>query len=97
MDAWRAQFRTGRQRLLDGDDEDDVVLNFVLGLGFMNPKRALSSIRGGSRPGKSHNIERFRIEMHHRMISDYFCDEPMYGPNLFCRRYSMQRSFFLRS
>jgi hypothetical protein len=19
--------------------------------------------------------------MHHRMISDYFCDEPVYGPN----------------
>jgi hypothetical protein len=38
MDAWRAQFRAGRQRLLDDDeDEDDVKLNFVLGLGFVIP------------------------------------------------------------
>jgi hypothetical protein len=41
MDAWRAQFRAGRQRLLDDDDDDDddddVKLNFVLGLGFVNP------------------------------------------------------------
>ena len=72
MDAWRAQFKAGRQRLLDDDEEDDVVVNFVLGLGFVNPKQALPSIRGGSRPGKSPNIERFRIEMHHRMISDFF-------------------------
>ena len=33
--------------------------------------------------------------MHHRMISDYFCDEPVYESNLFRRRYCMQRSFFL--
>ena len=70
MDAWRAQFNACRQRLLDDDDEDDVVMNFVLGLGFVNPERALPSIRGGSRPGKSPNIERFRVEMHHLMISD---------------------------
>ena len=95
MDAWGAQFSACRQCILDDDDEDDVVMNFVLGLGFVNLERALPSIRGGSRPGKSPNIERFRVEMHHRMISDYFCDEPVYGPNLFRRRYRMQRSLFL--
>ena len=95
MDAWGAQFSACRQCILDDDDEDDVVMNFVLGLGFVNLERALPSIRGGSRPGKSPNIKRFRVEMHHRMISVYFCDEPVYGPNLFRRRYCMQRSLFL--
>lgn len=96
INIWRTQFRTGMQRLFDDDDED-VVLNFVLGLKFVNPEQALPSIRGDTRPEKSPNIERFRIEMHHRMISDYFCVEPVYGPNLFCKRYRMQSSFFLRS
>ena len=75
IDVWRAQFKASSQRLLDNDDEDDVVLNFVLELGFVNLEEILPSIRGGSRPRKSHNIERFRVEMHCRMIFDYFCDE----------------------
>ena len=75
MDVWCAQFRANRQRLLDDDDEDDVVLNFILQLRYVNSEQALPSIRGGFRPKQSPNIERFRVEMHHRMTFDYFCHE----------------------
>jgi hypothetical protein len=98
IDAWRAQFRAGRQCPFDDEDENDVVLNFVLELRFVEPERTLiPSIRGGSRPGKSPNIERFEIEMHHRMISDYFCDEPVYGPNYSVDAIACNVHFFLWS
>jgi hypothetical protein len=49
---------------------------------------------GGSRPGRRGNIERDRLEMHARMIKDYFADNPIYGPSLFRRRFRMQCSLF---
>jgi hypothetical protein len=57
-------------------------------------KRALDD-GGGSQPGKAQNIERFRHAMHERMMQDYFCDTPVYGPALFRRRYRMRRSLML--
>jgi hypothetical protein len=52
-------------------------------------------IRGGSRLGRARNIERHRLEMNERMIQDYFCDTPVFGPTLFRRRYRMRRSLLL--
>ena len=50
---------------------------------------------GGSRLRKASNIERYRHEMHERMMLDYFCDTPVYGPGLFRHRYRMWRSLLL--
>jgi hypothetical protein len=50
---------------------------------------------GGSQPGKARNSERFRHAMHQRMMHDYLCDTPVYGPALFRHRYRMRRSLLL--
>lgn len=48
---------------------------------------------GGSRPGKQPNVERARVKMNRRMMNlDYFVDNPVYGPDLFRRRYRMRCS-----
>lgn len=51
---------------------------------------------GGSRPGKSPNIERGHIEGDARLRADYFCDNPVYGPALFKRRFRVSRATFNR-
>jgi hypothetical protein len=52
-------------------------------------------IRGGSRLGRARNIERHRLEMHERMIQDYFCDIPVLDPTLSRRCYRMCHSLLL--
>jgi hypothetical protein len=90
MDQWRERLLASRELILEDDDEDDFNVNWIMGLGFNAPR-----IVQGSRPGKSPNIDRHRHEMHARMMSDYFADEPVYGPSFFRRRYRMRRSLFL--
>jgi hypothetical protein len=51
---------------------------------------------GGSRPGKRKNIDRNRNEMGKQLLSDYFGDQPTFGPELFRRRFRMRRELFLR-
>jgi hypothetical protein len=71
------------------------MISMLIGLGLSDPRGQIPSIVCGSRPGKSPNIDRHRHEMHARMMSDYFADEPVYGPHFFRRRYRMRRSLFL--
>ena len=51
---------------------------------------------GGSRPGKSQNIERGRVLYHDLLMQDYFVDEPIYSAQLFRRRFRMRRELFER-
>ena len=53
------------------------------------------SVLGRSSVGKAKNIERARVYMDERMHLDYFCDEPVWGPVFFQRRFCMMRSLFL--
>ena len=53
------------------------------------------SVFGRSSVGKAKNIERARVYMDERMHLDYFCDEPVWGPAFFKRRFCMRRSLFL--
>jgi hypothetical protein len=95
MDQWRERLLATRELILEDDEEDDFNVNWIIGLGLSAPRGHMPSIVHGSRPGKSPNIDRHRHEMHARMMSDYFADEPTYGPILFRRRYRMRRSLFL--
>jgi hypothetical protein len=95
MEAWRARLQASWELLLEDDEEDDLNMNLILGQGFNNQEVALPRVARGSCPGKAANIERYRHQMHERMMEDYFCDAPVYGPSLFRRRYRMQRSLFL--
>jgi hypothetical protein len=95
MDQWRERLHATRELFLEDDEEDDFNVNWIIGLGLGDPRGQIPSIVRGSRPGKSPNIDRHRHKMHARMMSDYFADEPVYGPNFFRRRYRMRRSLFL--
>ena len=86
MDQWRERLLATRELFLEDDEEDDFNVNWVMELGLNAPRGRIPSIVRGSRPGKSPNIDRQRYEMHARMMSDYFADEPMYGPSFFRRR-----------
>ena len=50
---------------------------------------------GGSIPGHI-VINRDRENAHHRLYNDYFSDNPVYNGTMFCRRYRMSRSLFIR-
>ena len=52
--------------------------------------------KGGSSKGKQPNIERNREEAYERLLEDYFCDNPTYGPEKFRRRFRMRRHIFDR-
>jgi hypothetical protein len=41
-------------------------------------------------------IQRNRALGHATLMQDYFAEVPTYPPNLFCRRYRMRRSLFVK-
>jgi hypothetical protein len=96
MDAWRERLAASRRQFREDDEEDELNIRMVLGHfhGGVD-EEPLPRVRGGSRPGRARNIDRERQLMHQRMILDYFCDTPVFGPSLFRRRYRMRRSLFM--
>ena len=80
---------------MEEDEEDDFNVDWVIELGLSAPRGQIPSIVRGSRHGKLPSIDRHRHEMHARMMSNYFADEPVYGPNFFRRCYRMRCSLFL--
>jgi hypothetical protein len=97
MEAWRARFEAACAQFLEDDEEDDANFNMILEqLQDMVDEDPIVERRvGGSRPGKAKNIDRDHLEMHKRMIKDYFSDTSVWGPVHFCRRFRMRRSLFL--
>ena len=85
-----------RQRLFQDDDEDDVMLNLVVGQFDVGGDTLPRVVHRGSRPGRVRNIDRQRQQGHDRIFADYFSDSPVFGPDVFRRRFRMQRSLFLR-
>lgn len=81
MDQWRERLFANRELFLENDEEDDFNVNWIVGLGFSVPHGQIPRVVRGSRRGKLPNIDIHRHEMHVRMMSDCFADNPMYGPN----------------
>jgi hypothetical protein len=69
-------------------------LGLILGLQEVEEDVLQPRVASGSRPGRRGNIERDRLQMHAWMMKDYFCDNLIYGPTLFRRRFRMRRSLF---
>ena len=75
-------------------EEEEIILALVI------EEERLSNVRGST----SHRsciprrafIRRNSLEGHQRLFQDYFCVSPSYPPNLFRRRFRMQRHLFLR-
>jgi hypothetical protein len=84
MDAWRIRLLANWELILDDDEEDEGNLNVLLGVGMDDENEViLPRILGGSRPGKTPNIDRDRHGMHEQMMKDYFSDTHVYGPSIF--------------
>ena len=83
MHPWRVWFNVARQHIQEEADEDEQVLGLILGLQEVEEDVPQPRIAGGSRSGRRRNIERDRLQMHSRMMKDYFCDNPIYGLALF--------------
>jgi hypothetical protein len=75
MDAWRIRLLANWELILDDDEEDEGNLNLLLDVGIDNEDEViLSRVLGGSRLGKTLNIDRNRHKMHERMMKGYFSD-----------------------
>ena len=85
-----------QQRLQDDEEDNDFALRWIVGLDLGSSSRSKRPrVHRGSRPRKAQNVERDREHMHNRMMHNYFSKNPMFGPELFRRRYRLrQESFF---
>ena len=73
----------------DSDDELEMLVVATMAMEKLNTENS-STIRRGSIQGHS-VIFRNRVEGHERLYRDYFAKLPTYSPNLFRRRFRMNR------
>ena len=78
----------------DSDDELEMLAVAAIAMEKLNIENS-SAMRRGSIQGHS-VIFRNRVEGHERLYRDYFAKSPTYPPNLFRRRFRMNRSLFVR-
>jgi hypothetical protein len=82
--AWRERLGVAREAMLEDDEEDEINLAWIMGLGEDSEGEVEQPrVRGDSHPGKAQNIWRWRAKMHKVLIRDYFSESPMYGPIFF--------------
>ena len=77
----------------DSDDELEMLVVAAMAMEKLNTENSFA-IRRGSIQGHS-VIFRNRVEGHERLYRDYFAKSPTYPPNLFRRRFRMNRSLFV--
>ena len=70
-----------RKFLLDDSDENEIIEKVVMET---------------SQPKRRRSIQRNHLVGHERLFLDYFTLTPIYSPALFCKRFRMKRSLFLR-
>jgi hypothetical protein len=86
--AWRERLGAAREAMLEDDEEDEINLAWIMGLGEDSEGEVEQPrVRGGSHPGKAQNIWRRRRKMHKVLIRVYFFETPMYGLIFFRRQY----------
>ena len=78
----------------DSDDELEMLAVAAMAMEKLNTENS-SAIRRGSIQGHS-VIFYNRVKGHERLYRDYFAKSPTYPPNLFLRRFRMNRSLFVR-
>ena len=80
---------------VDFDDEFDQQIHGILELA----KEAVTLIQGSttsSSRSRRANIPRSRVEANERLMRDYFGGNPIYGSDMFRRRFRMPRELFKR-
>jgi len=83
MEAWRKHLLAAREQAFEDDEEDEMNLRWIIGLEVDTKDLGVPKVRGGSCLGKAQNIGRDRMEMHERMMRDYFSESPVYSPSSF--------------
>ena len=78
----------------DSGDELEIVTICAIEMNKLNSEES-SGVRRGSIQGHS-VIFRNRVKGHKRLYRDYFVEPPIYPPNLFRKRFRMNRTLFLR-
>jgi hypothetical protein len=97
LEGWRQLLVAQRRELLEDDEQDDLLMGVLVDqLGDGHEFEVRRGRHGGSKPGRRPNLQRDRLAGHERIYRDYFADEPVFGPELFRRRYRMSRELFLR-
>ncbi|XP_071678394.1 uncharacterized protein [Lolium perenne] len=79
--------------LLQGDEVEATIL--LLSVKELEDRVQLLNRRRGSVIGRNH-IQRNRLLDHEQLMEDCFAELPTYPPHLFCRRYRMRRSLFVK-
>ena len=78
----------------DVDEEQDVLLLAFIEA-ILDDDDDIPTLRGGSIPGKSRNIDRNRSAFDAHLNADYFDNNPTYSLSVFRRRFRMNRSLYL--
>ncbi|MBW0560084.1 hypothetical protein O181_099799 [Austropuccinia psidii MF-1] len=61
-----------------------------------NNKNTMAQKHGGSKPGRIGFLFRDHHGGYQRLFKDYFSEDPVYNNQIFCRRFRMQCSLFLK-
>ena len=80
---------------VDFDEEFDHQVKLILELDQEAATLIQASTASSSRTRRA-NIPRDRVEANERLMRDYFCENPTYGPDAFRRRFMMSRELFKR-
>lgn len=91
------------QNLFDLTAMDDILWDAYKGEDFKEILELLNECdsdsdderRGGSRPGRSANIEQNRAKGAKRLFNDYFCADPTCPPRIFERRFRVSLCMFV--
>jgi hypothetical protein len=93
--AWRERLGAAREAMLEDDEEDEINLAWIMGLGEDSEGEVEQpKVRGRSHLGKAQNIWKRRAKMHNVLIRDYFSKSPVYSPIFYLRQYRMKCSLF---
>ncbi|XP_052181866.1 uncharacterized protein LOC127794658 [Diospyros lotus] len=90
----RMFFRMIHEEVQDNEEEEAIVTALVEHHIQSGDHDSVSRYRGSVMNRCVINCN--RVEGHERLYRDYFGDSPTYPPHLFCRRFRMRQSLFLR-
>ncbi|XP_062028764.1 uncharacterized protein LOC133744716 [Rosa rugosa] len=87
-----AKYRQSR----DEDHEEMCTTNAFVVAAVVEAEASSQTRRGGSRPGRASNEERFRKSRGKNMMEDYFVERPVFSEEEFQTRYRMNHNVFNR-
>ncbi|TYZ67885.1 hypothetical protein PybrP1_012146 [[Pythium] brassicae (nom. inval.)] len=94
-DAWQSRVELVRAAHAHYEEDEAVEAALLPAIGTCVVPHPQPKV-GGSLPGRAANIDRGRAAGDQRLHDDYFADRPVFGSQLFRRRFRMSRQVFER-